>query len=165
MNMQNENHEFDKLLKLLAIKRLEKPPRGYFDNFSARVIDKLDKIQNPEEQTGESLFVQLWKLLIAKPALAGAFVLIFVAGIIALMRPAQTAEIPLRPGITQNNPWELNTQSKQNENLADISGLASGQSTEHSSTNPVTSGSGAPSLFQQIPTLVNPTPANYSPRQ
>lgn len=165
MNMHNENHEFDKLLKLLAIKRLEKPPQGYFDNFSACVIDKLDRIDNPVGESGESVLLQLWKMFVAKPALAGAFAVILIVGAIAVMRPPQTADIPLRPGITQNNPWELNVQSKQDESFAGLSGVASSQSADHSSTNPVTPSSGAPSLFQQIPTLINPTPASYTPRQ
>jgi len=62
--------DFERLLRLLALKRSELPPPGYFDDFSFHVIAAL---RNPQSTPS----VTWWKFWVAdydfKPVLAGAF--------------------------------------------------------------------------------------------
>ena len=71
-------HE-DRLLKLLALKRHEQPPPGYFEHFSNGVMARLSAGEARERGWWEDIFEEalwlkrLWSLLEAKPVLAGAF--------------------------------------------------------------------------------------------
>lgn len=75
MNPEN----FDQLLKLLALKRREQPPSGYFDKFSREVIVRLKAGEVSrkswlDDLGDEASWAQkVWMLLEAKPALAGVF--------------------------------------------------------------------------------------------
>lgn len=74
----NENeHQFDALQRLLTLKRHEVPPPGYFNSFSGRVIAqiKAGKTSDKHSATADtttwfSKFLQLFEF---KPAFAGAF--------------------------------------------------------------------------------------------
>ena len=78
MSFAPEN--FEALRRLLAIKRHEQPPPGYFNDFSRQVIVR---IQAGEGASGVSLLGQflqpvswvrgLWNSFEAKPVVAGAF--------------------------------------------------------------------------------------------
>lgn len=75
--METEN--FEALLKLLALKKLEQPPPGYFEQFSSEVMSRLrtgeqrrtDWWQDLREEA--SWLQRLLGMLDSKPALAGAF--------------------------------------------------------------------------------------------
>lgn len=71
---QNEDN-FESLRRVLALKRHEIPPPGYFDRFSANVIAQLRAA--PQK---ENIFVTLWnglrkglEIFESKPAFAGVF--------------------------------------------------------------------------------------------
>ncbi len=74
----NENeHHFDTLQRLLTIKRHEIPPPGYFNSFSNHIIAQIKagestarKTATVETTTWFSKFLQLFEF---KPAFAGAF--------------------------------------------------------------------------------------------
>jgi len=78
--MNPESDNFDGVRRLLALKRHEQPPPGYFNTFSSQVISR---IQAGETAGSHSLFARLagdsswWRslaaLVEAKPAFAGAF--------------------------------------------------------------------------------------------
>ena len=99
---ENENN-FESLRRLLAQKRNETPPPGYFDSFSSQVVAR---IRAGEAKTGpteaEGYFAQapwLSKILQAfefKPAFAGAFAsalsLLLVFGIVYAERPDSAPE-------------------------------------------------------------------------
>jgi hypothetical protein len=78
--MSAEQENFEKLRRLLAIKRHEQPPPGYFNGFSRQVIAR---IQAGETENAGSFFQRLmgrapwlqslWRGFEAKPIVAGAF--------------------------------------------------------------------------------------------
>ncbi len=75
--MNEKEHHFDALQRLLTIKRHEIPPPGYFNNFSNQVIAQIKagesttlKSAATETTTWFSKFLQLFEF---KPAFAGAF--------------------------------------------------------------------------------------------
>ena len=80
MSMSPEQENFEELRRLLALKRHEQPPPGYFQGFSRQVIARL---QANEAAAAESLFQRLlgrapwlrglWEGFEAKPLVAGAF--------------------------------------------------------------------------------------------
>jgi hypothetical protein len=90
---ENENN-FESLHRLLALKRHETPPPGYFENFSAEVRAR---IRSGDPGRMESLSDQLpWLVRLisafeAKPAFAGAFAsalcMLLVFGIVFAERP------------------------------------------------------------------------------
>lgn len=80
MSMSAEQNDFEKLRRLLALKRHEQPPPGYFHNFSRQVIAR---IHVDESVVSTSWFqrtfgrapwlVSFWEGFGAKPLVAGAF--------------------------------------------------------------------------------------------
>jgi hypothetical protein len=78
--MSSEQDNFERLSRLLAIKRHEQPPPGYFDGFSRQVVVRIKGGDRGEETQaagsllgGVSWLRCLWSLCTANPTLAGAF--------------------------------------------------------------------------------------------
>ena len=69
MNSDSEN--FEQLQKLLALKRHEQPPPGYFNNFSGKVIARIESAGAADD--GLAWLRRLWSLVESKPMLTGAF--------------------------------------------------------------------------------------------
>ncbi len=71
--------DFEQLRRLLALKRYEQPPPGYFHGFSREVIVRIKAGELSESETSGwsfgvgSLFQRVWTTLDARPVLAGAF--------------------------------------------------------------------------------------------
>jgi len=89
MNAQPEN--FDRLQKLLALKRHEQPPPGYFENLSSRISDRI-------EQQREIARFPWWRKLAVfdlKPAMVCATGVIvcglLAAGVITSLQVNNTA--------------------------------------------------------------------------
>ncbi len=160
--MHNEQQDFERLIKLLSLKKFEKPKDGYFDNFSSRVISK---IENENQEEKESWFVNFVRTLIKHPSYAAGFSLIVIAFAFAIMSPIKGGDVQPNKGFTQNNPWELAQPAKSDPAIGGFNQVSSKVDGTHSSTNPVAPTLEANSLFQQMPTLINPTPANYTPKQ
>jgi hypothetical protein len=72
--METEPDDFRDLQRLLALKRHESPPPGYFDRFSTKVIARIEA-QRIHEAT------PIWRRwlseLIERPALTGLYLLLF----------------------------------------------------------------------------------------
>jgi hypothetical protein len=93
----NENkNNFEPLRRLLALKRHETPPPGYFENFSANVtagIRAARRGKNVSARFPEELpwLLRLLSAFEAKPAFAGVFAfslcLLLVVGIVYAERP------------------------------------------------------------------------------
>jgi len=78
MNSSPEN--FDQLRKLLAIKRYEQPPPGYFNHFSDRIIAR---IEAGDQAIGATSWWHRWVLCLdARPVLACAYGLA-ISGLLA----------------------------------------------------------------------------------
>jgi hypothetical protein len=74
--MSQEQNEFEQLRRLLALKRHEQPPPGYFEHFSQSVIVRIRmEARHPasEESSPLGRFLNFWRTFEVKPAFAGAF--------------------------------------------------------------------------------------------
>jgi hypothetical protein len=98
--MNSEPENFEQLRRLLIVKRHEQPPPGFFDDFSRRVIARIEAGEWGDQAVGlgrmfwKTPWLQRWlSALEEKPALAGAFSLsvcgLLLAGIICSVAPAE----------------------------------------------------------------------------
>jgi hypothetical protein len=77
--MSQDSEDFGSLRRLLALKRHEQPPPGYFNDFSGQVIARIKAGERADESALDRFFWEvpwlqrLWAALEAKPILAGAF--------------------------------------------------------------------------------------------
>jgi hypothetical protein len=78
MSMSQDTENFEQLRRLLALKRYEQPPLGYFNNFSSKVIARIrlaeseDRASVFERLLWEAPWLQrIWAALEGKPILAG----------------------------------------------------------------------------------------------
>jgi hypothetical protein len=96
MNPESEN--FDALRKLLAIKRHETPPPGYFEQLASEVRARLRGGEHRRSdlwnEVGEeaSWLQRAWGLLYTKPAFAGAFGVLVCGVLLAGMFYSQEQE-------------------------------------------------------------------------
>jgi hypothetical protein len=150
---ENENN-FESLRRLLAFKNRETPPPGFFDNFSAQVVNRIraGEARNPAKAREELFAEAPWLLKFlqvfeAKPAFASAFAgalcLVLVFGIVFAERPDDSAPQPLMQQLAENSTP-----------LAPVSPTALSQPTESmvlasENTNPATSLQPVASLFSQ----------------
>ena len=86
MNTTPEN-EFVELRRLLAFKRHEQPPPGYFARISVEVISELKAHRNRRHSAENYSDVPAWIIwtferLQARPAFAGAFGILLCAGLV-----------------------------------------------------------------------------------
>ena len=107
--MSPETENFESLRRLLALKRQEQPPPGYFDNFSRQVIARIQAGERGDDAVGfgrwllEGVWLQrFWDAFETKPALAGAFgVLVcglLISGVIYSDQPVKrAASLPGEP--------------------------------------------------------------------
>lgn len=88
----DENENFETLRRLLALKRHEVPPPGYFHNFSSEVIARIKLGEHRSSEAAEMpWFLRFLQIFDAKPAFAGVFAsalcLLLVFGIVNAERP------------------------------------------------------------------------------
>ena len=118
--------DFEQLRRLLALKRYEQPPPGYFHGFSREVIVRIKagELGEPEGSGWSfavgSLFQRVWATLDARPVLAGAFGVavcgFFVVG--ALLSDSTTADstpLPVPPNnhlAAISSPWDTEPKAE-----------------------------------------------------
>jgi len=78
MSTKPDPQDFSGLRRLLALKRHEQPPPGYFNHFSREVILRIRSGERASDHGYESWLVtawlqRLWSAMENRPALAGAF--------------------------------------------------------------------------------------------
>ncbi|HWI56566.1 MAG TPA: hypothetical protein VNZ22_05030 [Bacillota bacterium] len=104
MNPEQEN--FEPLRRLLALKRYEQPPPGYFDGFSRQVIARIQAGATVEEENflerwiAEAAWLRrVWSAFETKPILAGAFGVavcgLLISGVVYSERTESTAVMAL----------------------------------------------------------------------
>ena len=78
--MENENENFDQLKKLLALKKHELPPPGYFNKLPGEVVSRIraDRAGNNMDAMSKlnaeaPWLMRFWQSLEGKPLFAGAF--------------------------------------------------------------------------------------------
>lgn len=117
---ENEN-DFEALRRLLALKRLETPPPGYFENFPGAVMARLragqSGAQDGVEERLEDRLPWLFRIIQAlenKPAFATTFAsalcLLLLGGIVFAERPEVTLQ-PLMQSAQDASPLTLNIAS------------------------------------------------------
>ncbi len=95
--MEQSPQDHDSIRKLMAIKRHESPPFGFFDQFHARVMDRIaDQIERSKLAWWDRGLL----LFDSKPVLAGAYAVtvagLFVCGLgFSRMIQTETAELEL----------------------------------------------------------------------
>lgn len=132
---ENENN-FESLRRLLALKRHEMPPPGYFENFSREVTARIRAGEMGGAADASNQLSWLFRLLSAfeaKPAFAGGFActlcLLLLIGIVYAERP-DVAPQPLMATAQMTSPLAATTPVA-------LSSLAAEQPGFISSTNPV----------------------------
>ena len=167
--MSAESENFRELRRLLAVKRYEQPPPGYFNGFSSQVIAR---IEAGERGGGDSLLevlfghgswlLRLWGSFGTKPILAGAFGVtvcsVLIAGV-AYSDRTDSGSVPT-----------LAAPSREQAGLAPMGAVANGviqpaSATALIGTGGVISTQERTSLFQEVqparPELLNMvTPGN-----
>ena len=140
----NENeHDFEALRRLLALKRHETPPPGYFESFPGEVMARLRASQSvAQDGIAERLADRLpwlFRMIQAfenKPAFATAFAsalcVLLLAGIVFAERPEATVQ-PLVQSTQDTSPLNIALAPAQDFN-AQPAGLQSGF---NPSTDPV----------------------------
>jgi hypothetical protein len=98
--------DFDQLRKLLALKRHEPPPAGYFNHFSDKVIARI-------EAQGLAMRPSWWQRLFpeldARPVLACAYGLIITGLLVVGLGLSQSLESEESPAPTLGSPWFAQT--------------------------------------------------------
>lgn len=164
--MSTETENFEALRKLLALKKHEAPPPGYFDQFAGEIRSRLAAGEHRQtdlwrEIGDEASWLQrLWDMFAAKPALAGAFGMAVCALMLSGIYFSQSPEAG-PGGVAVAESWKLTTPA--------VSPLTSGQSPQAqllaaSSTNPVLAVPVGGSLFDRIGVAGQPAPASFQPK-
>jgi hypothetical protein len=165
MNQNTEN--FDQLRRLLALKRHELPPPGYFNGFSRQVIARIKVGETGEPGTlfdrlvWEAPWLQrIWAALEAKPILAGAFGIavcgLLITGVIYSDK-TDVSSMALMPATeAESSPMGL-----ANGSAADHPLLAKPVLFEPSSTSPIATAQTDDSLLGDIGRL-RVQPASFS---
>jgi hypothetical protein len=157
--MSPEHENFEQLRRLLALKRHETPPPGYFDRFSMQVSAR---IRAGEGAHAGGLapfgwFQRLWELFERKPVFAGAF----GAAVSALIVwGAVTTEVidTTTPALAENMTSQMTLGSRRFSSTPPLLGQASIAS--FSSTNGIITSQPGASLFDDIKFVSTTVPAN-----
>jgi len=167
--MSENQPNFESLRRLLALKRHEVPPPGYFNNFSSQVMARI-RVGEDESSTNwlERVFAAMpWLLkwlrgLETKPVFAGGFAttlcLLLVFGAVMAQRPESAPEALLQPTSREVTPFASTTPAGSTALEQPVNQIMVAEN----STNPVINfQSPSPAPFGQIP--LNAQFVNYSP--
>jgi hypothetical protein len=164
--MNESENNFESLRRLLALKRHEIPPPGYFNSFAGQVITCIrageETVQ--KEEVGSLFGQSSWLLRFlqefeSKPAFAGAFAcllcLLLLFGIVYAERPDATPKAALLAAVTESDTAFAAVTSPTLPPSPEPAGLMV-------STNPVISLEPVTSLFDQQNPLARPVNVSFS---
>ena len=155
---------FEQLQRLLAVKRYEQPPPGFFNNFSSKVIARIEAGDRGEATVlaweerfwGMAWLQRIWSALETKPAFAAALGVVVsgaVIGGIVASEGLETESVNPDPVVAQSVPRPA--AAVPNELTAVAAPNSALPVAAPASFNPVDSLSGSQlgsrSLFEQIP--------------
>jgi hypothetical protein len=156
MNSSNQD-DFEKLQKLLALKKYEQPPPGYFNRLPGQIMSRI------EAGEGQTRF---WEHFIPSFTLKPAMVYglgLATCGVVAL-GVFYTSNLPgNKPGATTASTTTI-SQPTMVTSTAVAASIASRDASSVNSTNPITQ----PSLFpdpQNIGRELQTAPVNFAPHQ
>ena len=96
--MNPEDQDFETLKKLLALKRHETPPPGYFENFSSKVMARIESAEATQN-------VSLWQRIIgyveARPGRLSAFALAGAAVVAVMLSLSPVQKSPSAGNVSQ----------------------------------------------------------------
>jgi hypothetical protein len=105
--MSRDRDNFEQLRCLLALKRHEQPPPGYFNRFSGQVIQRIQAGERAQDNVWDLLLSELpwlrwfWGVVQAKPLVGGlcgaAFCFLLVLGAVQSGQPDPSAMSPTDP--------------------------------------------------------------------
>ena len=168
MSMSQDTENFEQLRQLLALKRHEQPPPGYFNDFSSQVILRIKAGDRGEESTAllERLFMdapwlqRIWATFEARPALAGvlgvAMCGLLITGVLYSDR-TEVSPVSLVPVVQEASA----PVTPQIEPAADHPLLAKPAALEASSTNPINAAQTDEALLGNIGSL-QAQPASFT---
>ncbi len=157
--MNPSPQQFDQLKKLLALKRHEQPPPGFFTHFSDKIIARIEAeglVVRP------SLWQRLFPDLDAKPVLACAYGLVITGLLVVGFGISESLEPEESSAPTLGSPWLAQAPARAPVLSASSGGARplTEPSSSISSVNPVFT-SGAPrNLFD--PNQLRVEPASYN---
>lgn len=122
MSAENQDQDFEKLQRLLKLKRHEQPPPRFFNDFSGKVTARLragdvGKLESFDDVVAQTPWLQrLWQAIEGKPAISGIFTAavcgLIVAGIfIADKAPSELPKFTNNETITEEAPRLLFAES------------------------------------------------------
>jgi hypothetical protein len=152
--MSAEQDNFEELRRLIAIKRHEQPPPGYFHNFSHQVIARIQAGEPAADESwlgrwfgGPSWLSNLWTGFEAKPIVAGAFGLgvcsLLVVGLVSSER------IDANPGVFAPVP-EAPQGSFAIAPSQSVGSLFERSAADHTATGAVYTAQSRSSIFEEI---------------
>jgi len=153
---ENENN-FESLRRLLALKRHETPPPGYFESFSAAVAARIRAGEGgaAERQIELPWLFRLLSTFEAKPAFAGAFAstlcLLLLVGIVFAERSPDVGSQPLLQIAQDSSQLAMADSDSLNSLPAEQTAMI-----PVSSTNPVFNTQSAASWFASQGATVQP---------
>jgi hypothetical protein len=143
--MNREDHDFEQLRRLLKLKRYEKPPPRYFNDFSCQVVSRLEASR--ASAVGLSWWQRAWAGLELRPAVPVALSAA-VCGLLVLGAVySETAQVPEE--LLRNPSAQLGKNERPTVGLAAIGNTAPSMPVGFtgSSTNPLP----GDSLFDRVP--------------
>ncbi len=120
--MKESKPNFESLRRLLALKRHEMPPPGYFNNFSRQVIGRIRAGEagarsglSDRESGSMPWFLRLFQSIESKPVFAGGFATalcgLLLFGAVMAQRPETISQALLQPPAQDASPLLASTTS------------------------------------------------------
>jgi hypothetical protein len=149
--MKDSPENFERLQKLLALKKHEQPPPGFYDGLAGKIMTR---VRSGAPAPEENWLFQLWISLVNRPAVSGTLAATIVGLFLVLF--LQTGKIPVPSQSEQNAqlPWlndGIGEPVKAANSKSMFNPIRDDPSIARVSTNSTDLQSNPPSLFMQFP--------------